>query len=98
MLLEGAQISTLAQDRSPAGRHQEDPGQLAASPSGAVEHGAANHVRLLGESAAVFGGQADSEQGVEPNWQELAQAAPRRLSSKTYLLRQISLPPKTPAN
>src|ERR1700694_830632 len=76
VLLAGAQISTLAQERSPAGRHQEDPGQLAASPAGAAEHGAANHVRLLGESAAALGGHADSEQGVEPNWQLLAHAAP----------------------
>src|SRR5258708_2700503 len=77
-LLAGAQISTLVQERSPAGRHQVDrgPRQLAASPAGALEQGAANQVRLLGESAPAFGGHGDSEQGGDPNWQGAEQRVP----------------------
>ena len=73
VLLAGAQIRRLVQDRSPAGRHHEDPGQLAASPAGAFEQGAANQVRLLGESAVVLGGQASNEHGGDP------EKRPRRL-------------------
>src|SRR5439155_1060183 len=65
----GAQINRFQQARSPDG-HQADPAQLA-SPAGADEHGAANHVYPPpAESAGVPGGQAETEQGVEPNWQE----------------------------
>src|ERR1700716_1477992 len=52
------QTSTLEQERSPAGRHHDDPGQLAVAPEGALEQGAANQVRLFGESAPALGGQA----------------------------------------
>src|SRR3981081_4853681 len=75
VLVAGAQINMLLHARSPA-VHQADPGQLAASPAGAAEQGAANQVRLLGESAPPLGGQTDTEHGVEPNWQGAAQAAP----------------------
>src|SRR2546427_12121656 len=58
-----AQISRLEHERSPAGHHA-DPGQLAESSAlGAVEQGAANQVRLLGESAATLGGHGWSEHG-----------------------------------
>src|SRR6185437_1089614 len=64
------------QERLPTG-HQADPGQLAASDAaGAVAHGAANHVRLLGGSAPALGGQTDREQGVEPKRHGAAQLAP----------------------
>ncbi len=57
------------QARSPAGHHEAPPRQLAASAAaGAAEHGAANQVRLFGESAPALGGQIDTEQGTEPNW------------------------------
>ena len=75
VLVAGAQIRTFEHERSPA-VHQADPGQLAESPVGAFEHGAANQVRLLGESAPALGGQADTEHGVEPNWHGAAQLAP----------------------
>jgi hypothetical protein len=74
VLLAGAQIRTFEHERSPAGHHEALPRQLAASPAGAAEHGAANQVRLLGESAPALGGQAEIEQGVEPNWHAAAQA------------------------
>jgi hypothetical protein len=58
VLVAGAQIARFQQDRSPTG-HQADPGQLVASRAlGAVEQGAANQVRLLGESAGTLGGHA----------------------------------------
>src|SRR5713226_9065967 len=66
VLLAGAQMSRSWQARSPAGHHAE-PGQLAASRDGADEQGAANQVRLLGESAATLGGHTCSEQGGDPN-------------------------------
>src|SRR5260370_42597627 len=62
------------QARSPAGHQEAPPRQLAESPAGAAEHGAANQVRLLGESAPALGGQAEIEQAVEPNWHPAAQA------------------------
>src|SRR5882672_2757699 len=74
VLLAGAQISVFQQDRLPAA-HQAEPGQLA-SPAGAWLHGAANHVWLDGESAGALGGQADTEQGVDPNRQVPVHAAP----------------------
>src|ERR1043166_1553817 len=62
----GAQSNRFQHARSPTG-HQLDPGQLA-SPAGACEHGAANHVYPPpAESAAAFGGHAEIEQGVDPN-------------------------------
>src|SRR2546427_436084 len=72
----GAQIKRFQQARSPTG-HQAEPGQLE-SRVGAWEHGAANQVKPPpAESAAALGGQAEIEQGVEPNWQVVAaQAAP----------------------
>lgn len=66
VLLAGAQISKSQQDRSPAGHHEAPPRQLAASPAGAAEQGAANQVRLLGESAPALGGQGEIEHGLEP--------------------------------
>src|SRR6267143_2781127 len=70
------QMSRFEQDRSPA-VHQAEAGQLAASSAlGAVVQGAANQVRLLGASAATFGGQARSEHGADPNWQAPVQFAP----------------------
>src|SRR5437899_2560158 len=77
VLLAGAQIKRFQQARSPDGRHHEDPGQLA-SPAGAWEQGAANQVKPPpAGSAATLGGQAEIEQGVEPNWQVAAlQEAP----------------------
>src|SRR3989441_3881964 len=76
VLAAGAQIKSFQQARSPTG-HQAEPGQLE-SPVGAWEHGAANQVKPPpAESAAALGGQAEIEQGVEPNWQVVAaQAAP----------------------
>src|SRR6266852_6908032 len=69
-------MSRFEQARSPAGHQEAPPRQLAASPAGAVEHGAASQVKLLGESAPALGGQADSEQGTDPNWHEPAHTAP----------------------
>src|SRR5216684_8340765 len=74
VLLAGAQMSRSWQARSPAGHHAE-PGQLAASPLGADEQGAANQVRLLGESAPALGGQAAIEHGADPNWPLVPPAA-----------------------
>src|SRR3989441_1523434 len=76
VLAAGAQIKRFQQARSPTG-HQAEPGQLE-SPVGAWEQGAANQVKPPpAESAAALGGQAEIEQGVEPNWQVVAeQAAP----------------------
>src|SRR2546422_8593414 len=76
VLAAGAQIKRFQQARSPTG-HQAEPGQLE-SPVGAWEHGAANQVKPPpAESAAALGGQAEIEQGVEPNWQVVAaQAGP----------------------
>src|SRR5207247_9604166 len=66
--LAGWKISRFRQARSPTG-HQLEPGQVA-SPLGADEQGAANQVYPPpAESAAALGGQADSEQGVDPNRQ-----------------------------
>src|ERR1700719_4318077 len=75
VLLAGAQINTFEQARSPwvhqAGR---GPVQLV-SPAGAWLHGAANQLRLVGsELAAVFGGHAEIEHGVDPNWHGALQA------------------------
>src|ERR1700686_2795828 len=72
---EGAQISSFQHERSPTG-HQADPGQLAASAAAAAEHGAENHVRLLGGSAPALGGHTEIEHGVDPNWQGAAQLTP----------------------
>src|SRR5260370_36193055 len=63
------------QARSPAGHQEAPPRQLAESPVGAAEHGAANHVRLLGESAPALGGQTDIEHGVDPTWHVALQPA-----------------------
>src|SRR5438477_7279496 len=100
----GAQINRFQQARSPDG-HQADPGQLA-SPAGAEEHGAANHVYPPpAESAGVLGGQAEIEQGVEPNWQEaiehvtappaaqLPEEKPARLTNSSVTSRARSSPP-----
>src|SRR5260370_3456867 len=67
------QSNTFRHARSPL-VHQPGPGQLA-SPAGAELHGAANQLRLDDERGA-FGGQAEIEHGVEPNWQGALQAAP----------------------
>src|SRR2546423_15286837 len=76
VLAAGAQIKRFQQARSPTG-HQAEPGQLE-SPVGAWEHRAANQVKAPPvESAAALGGQAELEQGAEPNWQDVAaQAGP----------------------
>ena len=67
VLVAGAQMSWFVQERSPA-VHHADPGQLAESAAaGAAEQGEANQVRLLGESAVLFGGQARREHGGDPN-------------------------------
>jgi hypothetical protein len=60
-----AQIKTFQHDRSPTVHHVEA-GQFA-SPTGAWLHGAENQLWLEGESVGALGGQAEIEQGVEPN-------------------------------
>ncbi len=74
VLLAGAQINRFQQARSPVGHQEEPPRQLDESAAGAVEQGAANHVRLFGESAPALGGQIDNEQGTDPNWHGAVQA------------------------
>ena len=68
VLLAGAQMSWLEQERSPAWHHA-DPGQLVLGGLGTSVQGEANQVRLLGGSA---GGLA----GFDPNWHGLAQFPP----------------------
>src|SRR5258706_7623811 len=67
------QIKTFRHARSPL-VHQPGLGQEV-SPAGAWLHGAANQVRLDDERGA-FGGQAEIEHGVDPNWQGAVQSAP----------------------
>src|SRR5437870_10983538 len=74
VLLAGAQTSRFQHARLPTG-HQVDPGQLGSelplTGGGAAEQGAANQVLppAVAGSATALGGQAEIEQGVEPNWQ-----------------------------
>src|ERR1700686_1793992 len=63
-----AQISRFEQALSPGWHQDPGPRQLASPGFGLPEHGAANQVRLLGESAGVFEG--------DPTWQVPTQLAP----------------------
>src|ERR1700687_192086 len=73
-------MSRFWQARSPAGHH--DPEQLVSwvpTAAGACEQGAANQVLQrsgASGSASALGGQTEIEQGVDPNWQLPAHAAP----------------------
>src|SRR2546421_9963344 len=74
VLLAGAQTSMFQHARLPAG-HQVDPGQLGSelplTGGEAAEQGAANQVLppAVAGAATVLGGEAEIEQGGEPNWQ-----------------------------
>jgi len=75
-LVERLSMLSAGLDRRSLGATKKEPGLLAASDAAADEQGAANQVRLFGESAPALGGQACSEQGVDPNRHVPPQLAP----------------------